>query len=200
MPGNATFTDYVFRSYKRDLERFAAAYRGESSAARGERLGYRDKFLCICDAAPRFIEEAIASGRLDDPRRFAIVLALEATLFAGVHSYDPSNFDRYVETLPWTIYVEAHGWSGVHRPHVILVGMKDWGPDGEKALEKGWAELLPAWANQYDQTFGRKSGAAIVRKLAIDPELALNPYNQLPEGLMQAIKSGFSSAVEQLGT
>jgi hypothetical protein len=188
--------NYVFGSYKHDLARFAANYRGDlRDTADGAPLGnHRDKVLYICDAQPDRITEAMAMG-LVDPCRFAIVLSLEATLFAAVHAYDRENFEAYVDALPAQVYVEAHPWDGVRRPHIVLVGIPEWTREAMDQLRDGWAALLPEWARAYDQKFRRRRSAEIVRALADDPDLALNPYgNLLPAAVMKALRDGIRVA------
>lgn len=192
------YREYVARSYAEDLARFGNAY---TSGRLPLRLadGSQRENLFICDAADQAIVTAFREAGLRDARRFGVVVSLEGMLFAGVNCYDPGNFGAYVDALPLTIYVEAHGWGGVHRPHILLLGVADWGGQATALVEAGCVELLPAWASAYRAKFGR-SGAHILRSLSTDDDMTRNPYgNALPAEVMTGLVQGLRRASAMAG-
>lgn len=196
---DATIKEYVLRSYRHDLDRFAANYRGALSRAFPGQLGLgpSDKLLWINDGDPAQIASAMRGG-LDDPLRFAVVLALDATLFAGVHAYDSGNFAGYVEALPVQIFVETY-CLGVRRPHVVLAGVKEWTSEALEVLETSWADLLLEWARTYDEKFRRRRAASVVQQLRDDPDLKRNPWpGHLPDSVVTALQNGLRRAAMQL--
>jgi hypothetical protein len=190
-----TFLEYSQKHYRRDLERFVSAYRGDSRwtiPAKLDGVEFPESVM-VCDCNLHQIEQAMRSG-LEDRRRFAINVALEAILFAGVHKYDRSNFERYVKKLKLSIYVEHHGVGGVRNPHILLAGGGAWSERSAAQIRKACVELLPRWASAFDGLFGEGRGSRVLRALAGDADLRQSPYDAVPEPAMNALRAGLREA------
>lgn len=177
-----TWARYLRQNYKTDFERFHT------------RLDGYKTLMMICDANPGHLRQRIESANLHDPVRFTIELFLEATLAAGVHCYDFTNYQSYVKKLGVAVFVEAHGWGGVHRPHVVLSVVPFWGATELSLLTSACAELLPAWARAYDAIGGRGRGKYVLRCLAEDGDMRRRPYDLLNDEVIDTYLSGFASA------
>ena len=192
-----TWPEYVTKFYASDLASFVAAHKG-GIQRRWQWFGDVNQ-LSLCDASMDVFKRELDAAPLSSRLHFTINLTLEAVLLAGVHQYDLTNFQSYVERLPFVVHVEAYPSLGVRRPHVLLVGQPVWDAEALALLTEGCVTLLPSWARKYDENLLVGAAVTVLNGLAADPDLKANPYNSLPAGVVEALGSGLAQAAEVVG-
>ena len=187
------FQNYVVAHYRDDLARFRGALGANVRPMEGVNLP-RSGEIAMCDCAVAGMHDLFEKAGLADAHRFAVVASLEAALFAGVHCYDKPHFPAYCDALPWSIIFWPHGGgTGMVNPHILLAGVKEWGPSGASMVEDGCIELLPAWATAYYARFS-SSGANILTALASDADLQRNPSDLIAPAAMASLTRGLRRA------
>ena len=131
------------------------------------RTGPAGRTSSICDAnesAPS-ISAFKASRPRRCPARFGVVVSLEGTALRRRELLRRrSDFRAYTEAASLDhLRRGARSWGGVHRPHILLGGVEDWGGQGAALVEAGCVELLACLGNGVPRevrAFGRTDPAS----------------------------------------
>lgn len=181
MDGHMSLLEYMGRSYKNDLRTFRREVGWTIPYLPGDELTRLCRRLGI------------------DHVYFISLTYPESLLLAAVCTYDFANFDAYREEIKVKQHLGAiGGLQGLRLPQKMFAGLK-WGPEHLQILRDGIATLLPRWAAEYDQRFGRPGAGEInVEIMLYDADVYEIPQGVEP-AFVDAVKAGIEGAARSLG-
>ena len=195
------FTDmncrtYATTTYAHDLAAFGRAYFAILHSANRTTPVKKSKVIHILEGDTGGVAEALSRANIDDKVCFLSTLFLEGTLLAGVHAYDYRNYWKYVDALPFTVFVENYPSLAVRHPQAVLAAHSEWSATDLLILEECVCTLAREWAVAYDRLIANEKGAGenIVSALGEDPDLGWGAASIVPEDVAAAYMKGLRRA------
>jgi hypothetical protein len=175
---------YASSDYRMDLQNFSRAV-GQFSCGFRIHTSQPETFRLM-------IEEAVPQSRR---KKFVMVLFLECLLQAGVHSYDPENFDEYIRLCGHSIFIESEGLQGMHHPQFVLLAIDSWNETDLQDLDRCLRTLIGLWMEAYEIRLEDSRSMKIMEGLVDDKDLGFSFWSTLPIGVIETYRTALRRSI-----